>query len=112
MKSTWSLITVLAALVLGIIPLTSHGADYTSDASINVRTDSRSISTQCAVEQLPLLTGCETAGENPVTIPAALKQTGEMDQKQATKQIDDTGTLLEELVKSEIAYGAVKSRYP
>ena len=109
MKATWSLsvaITVLAALAAGITPLT-YGADYPSDASVNVRSNSGSNSTQCTVEELPLITGCGTVGKNPDTIPAALEQIVEMDDKQAT---DDTGPVLEELVKSEISYGAVKSR--
>lgn len=99
MKATRSLsvsITVLAALAAGITPLTSRAA-YTSAASANVRPDSRSNSTQCPVGRLPPITGCETAGKNPVTIPAALEQIVEMDDKQAT---DDTGPVLEELVKS------------
>jgi hypothetical protein len=95
-----ALITILAAALIGFVPMTSCAVDYTPDSPTDLSSDSRSNSTQCSSEPSPNLSGCATADMDRTAKIIKVMPTVGGDYPQPAEQIDVTRALLEDLIKT------------
>jgi hypothetical protein len=95
-----TLVTVLAAALIGIAPMASHAAVYTPASPVELGSDSHSDPSQCSLEQSSTHTSCSNSGLDQTTKASDLTQTVKLDYQQTFEQADATSVLLEDLIKS------------